>query len=91
MFILCLKRLKVAHLVLKQSKVAPDSKSRSRLLEREKVAQNSKSCSQVAEHMQSIKAYGGHTFQARPVWIYTQSTSQTLLLCLIGICQQYAN
>jgi hypothetical protein len=26
MFILCLKRLKVAHLVLKQSKVAPDTK-----------------------------------------------------------------
>ena len=50
MFIMCLKRLKVAHLVLKQSKVAPDTKSCSRLLEREKVAQNSKSCSQVAEH-----------------------------------------
>ena len=26
MFIMCLKRLKVAHLVLKQSKVAPDTK-----------------------------------------------------------------
>ena len=50
MFILCLKRLKVAHLVLKRSKVAPDTKSCSRLLERQKVAQNSKSCSQVAEH-----------------------------------------
>ena len=41
MFILCLKRLKVAHLVLKQSKVAPDTKSCSKgkkLLKTPKVA-----------------------------------------------------
>ena len=42
MFILCLKRLKVAHLVLKQSKVAPDSKSCSRLLERQKLLKTPK-------------------------------------------------
>jgi hypothetical protein len=50
MFILCLKRLKVAHLVLKQSKVAPDRQN-DKLLERK-----AKSCSKLKKLLTSCRA-----------------------------------
>ena len=49
MFILCLKRLKVARLVLKQSKVAPDTKSFEQ-------GKKGKSCSKFQKLLTSCRA-----------------------------------